>query len=942
MSDGGGSTFSSGGGIDDEDLDEYIDFLIAHADGKVPESENPLFKKKKKPSVLDEQEPQVVLASSTTTTTTARFQESSIPAYVTPAPVAEEEEETKTTDTTTSKVSLESTSTSNDAVVSDEVSMTEDTRIRKNVTDVEEIVEMQEKRGSESDFVPIVDDVEDDTQLDDMIETLVATVEDDEEEEILIKQEHKDEEEEEIPKEQTELVAVLDVEDVNQSDEMVDTFVVTVEDEDIQEKESSITSSAAQQEAGQDAQPALDFFLGPSAVEGVPSLLSEAASTDDETPEQAVENDVSRKVKTIFKHSVWTVKSKSEDVWSRLAGYLETKKESRLVEESGVSEPMEKMDITEGEALDNPEAASEGGGGRERKTEAAPVLAEKPDISAKVKTYYKKSVWAVKSKSVHAWGTFAKYLETKRKKPAEASVEEPRPRKERDYSKIYEKYYDSPRKAEGTPSASAMDQPDVEKHEGFASDMFTQEKIMNVLWFYPTDGATKILWSYPKDGAAKILWSYPKDGALVTWGTLNNMVHKARTKPASMPVDIEEDVSPDEEESASEEIEEYREVIVSIDTISEAEISHRADEEEEGPIKDEDFAAVEVDGEELEGESLSTKSVDVEEDFSLDEEESSSDETEEYGEAIVSIGTLSEDEISDDMEVGEEEEEETEERSLEGSADEEEILFAGSADIVAKDEIDLAVDENSSEEEDKEISLHSEVEEELSIEEEYGYDYSEDDLDGRLERDVVSNAVTEDAGLEEEGGESTMDDNGEAASDGDVIRAAVSGSSVGVSDTEDGSMEDLQEGGIELAIPLSFDSGDSDVLVEELSDTEIVEAFDSVIEPVGEDYESSNVTPKEQAASRRLEAESLNFFYRFLLARGFDRLLTTIILVAEWCRLYLRPIAEIPEWVVNKESKPLLSHDRFSFMKTRGGGLPEDETVSEGSEEGTVVRAFFA
>ena len=40
MSDGGGSTFSSGGGIDDEDLDEYIDFLIAHADGKVPESEN--------------------------------------------------------------------------------------------------------------------------------------------------------------------------------------------------------------------------------------------------------------------------------------------------------------------------------------------------------------------------------------------------------------------------------------------------------------------------------------------------------------------------------------------------------------------------------------------------------------------------------------------------------------------------------------------------------------------------------------------------------------------------------------------------------------------------------------------------------------------------------------------------------------------------------------
>ena len=64
-SDDGG--FSSSGNMNDEDLDEYIEFLLAAADNEVSESENPLFKKKTKRPPEAEEPARAILASTITT-----------------------------------------------------------------------------------------------------------------------------------------------------------------------------------------------------------------------------------------------------------------------------------------------------------------------------------------------------------------------------------------------------------------------------------------------------------------------------------------------------------------------------------------------------------------------------------------------------------------------------------------------------------------------------------------------------------------------------------------------------------------------------------------------------------------------------------------------------------------------------------------------------------
>jgi hypothetical protein len=81
-----------------------------------------------------------------------------------------------------------------------------------------------------------------------------------------------------------------------------------------------------------------------------------------------------------------------------------------------------------------------------------------------------------------------------------------------------------------------------------------------------------------------------------------------------------------------------------------------------------------------------------------------------------------------------------------------------------------------------------------------------------------------------------------------------------------------------------------------------------------------------QDASDVSDSESYNFFYRLLLAKGQEQWLMTLILISEWCRIYLSPLAEIAGWLVRREPDSILGYDKLlsKVMRARGGGVEDN------------------
>ena len=94
-----------------------------------------------------------------------------------------------------------------------------------------------------------------------------------------------------------------------------------------------------------------------------------------------------------------------------------------------------------------------------------------------------------------------------------------------------------------------------------------------------------------------------------------------------------------------------------------------------------------------------------------------------------------------------------------------------------------------------------------------------------------------------------------------------------------------------------------------------------------------------------MEAETLNFFYRFLVARGLDVWLMVIVLLVEWARVYLSPFTDVFIWALSSTLKSLgrPSLEEKLMARIRGGSLAdelqgEDDTreASGGDDEGTM------
>jgi hypothetical protein len=94
-----------------------------------------------------------------------------------------------------------------------------------------------------------------------------------------------------------------------------------------------------------------------------------------------------------------------------------------------------------------------------------------------------------------------------------------------------------------------------------------------------------------------------------------------------------------------------------------------------------------------------------------------------------------------------------------------------------------------------------------------------------------------------------------------------------------------------------------------------------------------------------MEAETMNFFYRFLVARGLDVWLLTIVLLVEWARVYLSPFTDVFIWALSSTLKSFgrASLEEKLMARIRGGSLAEEfnaeddtQEVSNGDEEGAI------
>lgn len=159
--------------------------------------------------------------------------------------------------------------------------------------------------------------------------------------------------------------------------------------------------------------------------------------------------------------------------------------------------------------------------------------------------------------------------------------------------------------------------------------------------------------------------------------------------------------------------------------------------------------------------------------------------------------------------------------------------------------------------------------------------------------------------------------------------------------------DDLSDDDSSVSMPMGWvDEDDDGVELEEDDEESDFEVDESADQPVAfiDDGQPTGVV--EVADPRTLvEAETMNFFYNFLIARGLDVWLMTIVLVLEWARVYLSPFTDIfylaVAGVMKSVGRPSL--EKGLLARIRGGSSEElfDEEkeiddASSSAEEGTT------
>ena len=367
---GGSSTTPSGGGsgdqLNDEDLDEYIDFLLAYADDKATEEDNPLFK-------------------------------------------AERE---------AAEALLEN--------------LEESTAVEEEHA-LEDAHEEVHHEISSSPVVPLVDDVDDDRQIDSMVETLVASVDD---------KDLEDESEASLEDaKETEIATIATPIEIVETDAME----ATTPETSIDQEEEVVESET--------------FYLGSSAVDNMPPPLTveettaaaEAPATsseEEEPPKQHVPLFSSLMQKIGLKKE--EVPKEFEEIAESIGIVEEADADPIVVEETAIIEE-ENVELDESELVEEPVEEREPSEEIAQEEEENPKVdrmkqlmapmaatvtaldATKTSVVSSVKNYYEGAMGSARG----VWNN-------RPWKPAPP---------ERDYSKIYEKYFAA------TPSEDEVHQP---------------------------------------------------------------------------------------------------------------------------------------------------------------------------------------------------------------------------------------------------------------------------------------------------------------------------------------------------------------------------------------------------------------------------------------------------------------------------------------------------
>ena len=423
----------SGGGepqLNDEDLDEYIDFLLAYADDKATEEDNPLFR--------DE---------------------------VDDAPLLEDSGETL----------LE-----------------------------EEIMEAQEIGASDDALIePMVDDVNDDTQIDAMVETLVASIDDSELEGEELSLEDRDDSTSStiIIEEATEIDEIVQEDELSTTTLPLETVEIAESSSESATLETPILESmdsAVEVEVEDKEKIESDtFYLGSSAVENMPLHVNEEPVLVGSAGED-VEGDVTEEVTEIT-----TEATKRVPLFTSLMQKIGLKKEEPQPSDVDISEQIEETTIAEQDVdqdetteivLDSSDAEEEPVITISDSDSQTPVITtlEEPDVvvaaaaavtvvdeaagdqdtkisvASSLKQYYQGALGSVKD----IWS----------KKPwyGKAAVQEP---PERDYNKIYEKYF-----AAANQEASDADEVSTQEESNRLTSAFLRPWGTVAKYFEPKEG----------------------------------------------------------------------------------------------------------------------------------------------------------------------------------------------------------------------------------------------------------------------------------------------------------------------------------------------------------------------------------------------------------------------------------------------------------------------
>ena len=350
-------------------------------------------------------------------------------------------------------------------------------------------------------------------------------------------------------------------------------------------------------------------------------------------------------------------------------------------------------------------------------------------------------------------------------------------------------------------------------------------------------------------------------------------------------------------------------------------------EEEEEEVVVEEEVSIEV----LVDESIDLEEVAGDEDVV---DESSEQEYSVQEEAVVDQGLTKQDNAIEDEEVLQNTLEAEENEIEEESAAEEEVLTDVAVEEVINyeeaEEDRSAVDESSVEEEvfvDQELAEKDNAnEEEEVLEDDEEVELLVESIFGVVEENVVlddKNSAVAESQIEEYLQSQLSDEDESSDLDQDETLAHVA-----VLDEE----EDFEESDLVATFDseelLHSEATAADVGIDIEWDAQKDEFYD-VEPPETAETESRATAQVSSIQSRALEAQSLNLFYRFLLARGLDHWLMTIVLIAEWCRVYLLPpIVDTRSWILDRESRPTLLSN---LMKTRGGAINESaDEIEEG------------